>query len=276
MALVANARMYAVAPAAAAAWDALFHRVSAMADVPLAVVAHPFPLPVSDLWKRRDLALAFMCGWPWVRGLAEVARAYDVVPVAAPLPLGAPGPRYWTDVVVHADNPARSLAALDGARVGYTLLDSQSGFSALRHHLLSMEAAPRFAAVVGPLTTPRRVLEAVADGRVDVAPVDSFAHALLRLHEPALAAQSRVLARTEPTPVPMLVASAGTDPAAVSRLRDALLAVRDPALLAPLALAGFAAPLPEAEYAVMERRAREAEAAGVHGLGHFLQARHTA
>jgi len=273
--LVANARMYSVAPAAAEAWDALFRAVSHGSGVPLEIVAHPFPAPVSELWKRRDLGLAFMCGWPWVRDLPRLPRTYDVVPVAAPLPDGAPGPRYWTDLVVHRDHPARSLMDLEGARIGYTLLDSQSGFSALRHHLLSA-SAPRFAEIVGPITTPRRVLEAIGEGRVDLAPVDSYAHALLQRHEPGLAAQCRVLARTEPTAMPLLVASGGADLALLARLQAALVALDDPALLEPLALLGFTRPLPQAEYAVMEQRAQAAERAGAHDLTHFLQARRVA
>lgn len=264
--LVANARMYSVAPAAAEAWRALFRHVAHVSGVPLEIVEHPFPAPVSDLWRRDDLALAFMCGWPWIRGGGRH------LPVAAPVPSDAGRAVYWSDLVVRADHPARTLAELGAARIGYTLLDSQSGFSALRHFLRTRPEIPRFSHVVGPITTPRRVLEAVGEGRVDLAPVDSFAHALLRRHEPALAAGVRILARTEPTPIPLLVASPGADPAIVARLRQALLAVADPALLAPLEIDGFADPPPRAAYAEMETHASEAEQAGIHDLSPFLVA----
>ncbi len=260
--------MYAVAPGAAAAWTALFRRVAALSGVDLDVIEHAFPLPVSQLWARPDLGCAFMCGWPWVRGVADLA------PVAAPVPLApraAGRPVYWTDLVVRADSPARRLADLSSARIGYTALDSQSGFNSVRRHLSGLgAAAPRFATAVGPLTTPRRAMEAVADGAADVAPVDSFAHALLRRHLPGLASQVRIVAQTEPTPIPLLVASRGVDQAAMERLRQALHGLADdPAsrpLLQALELAGFCAPLPRHEYAVMEAWARDAEAAGVCSL----------
>ncbi len=265
--LIANARMYSVTPEAASAWTALFHHISAAADVPLDVIEHPFPLHVSDLWKRDDLACAFMCGWPWVRGGARH------IPVAAPVPADAGRPVYWSDIVVSTGHPAQSLHDLAGARAGYTLLDSQSGFSAFRQHLIKLgDAAPEFSAIVGPLTTPRRSIEAVAEGRADVAPIDSYAHALLRRHLPALTGRVRVLARTAPTPIPMLVASPGADPAITARLRAALLALRDKSLLQPLALLGFTDPLPREDYMQMEHRARAAESAGIHDLGEFLTA----
>ena len=256
--------MYAVTDTAREAWSALFRAVATRSGVPLEIVEHPFPRPVAALWQRTDLACAFMCGWPWVRGGARH------VPVAAPVPVGAGGPFYWSDLVVRAGSPARGLDDMRGSRAGFTLLDSQSGFSALRHHLRAV-GSPGFAEVVGPLTTPRRSIEAVAAGRADLAPIDSYAHALLRLHDPALAAQVRVLARTAPTPVPLLVASPGADPAATVALQAALRALDDPALLAPLALDGFTAPRPLAEYQAMEARAQEAERAGVHNLSAFLQ-----
>ena len=264
---VANTRMYNVAPAAALAWTALLEHVAHTSGVALEIVEHPFPAPVSDLWKRPDLALAFMCGWPWIRGGGHH------LPVAVPIPIAAGYPVYWSDLVVRADNPARSVADLEGGRIGYTLLDSQSGFSAMRHYFRTLPTAPRFSEIVGPITTPRRVLEAVGEGRVDIAPVDSFAHGLLRRHEPALAAGVRVLVRTEPTPIPLLVASPGAGPEMVARLRAALLAIDDPALLEPLTIQGFTDPLPRDAYMVMETRAREAEADGVHDLLPFTLGR---
>ncbi len=251
--------MYAVTPEAAEAWSALFRRVSALSGVALEIIPHAFPRPVAELWARPDLACAFMCGWPWARGVA------DVVPVAAPVPAGTGQPLYWSDLVVAADSAARSLADLAGGRVAFTLRDSQSGFNALRHHVRAQDG-PRFGAEVGPLTTPRRVIEAVAEGRADIGPVDSYAHALLRRYAPALAARVRVIDRTEPMPTPLLVASSGTDPAVIGRLRSALLGLRERGVLEPLALDGFVPPLPREAYAVMACRAHQAEAAGMPGL----------
>ena len=258
MTLVANARMYAVTPEASAAWSAVFRRVCAVSGVAMEIIPHAFPLPVSELWRRPDLGCAFMCGWPWVRGFA------DVMPIAAPVTVEAGGPYYWSNLVVAAGSPAQSMGDTAGGRVGYTLRDSQSGFSALRHYL--RVHGPEYATEAGPLTTPRRVIEAVAEGRADIGPVDSYAHALLRRYAPELTRQVRIIARTEPTPIPLLVASRVTGAGAVERVRAALLGLTGDALLEPLEITGFVAPLPREAYAIMEQRAQEAEAAGVHRL----------
>lgn len=176
-----------MAAGAAEAWRALFARAAVRSGVRLNVVDHAYPAPLIELWTRPDLGCAFMCGWPFVRGVA------DVVPVAAPVLADARAagrPVYWTDLVVRADSAARGIEDLQGQRVAYTVRDSQSGFNALRHHLRSSPGAkPLFGAEVGPVFTPRRTIETVVDRRAEATPVDSIAHALLQLHDPGLAAQ---------------------------------------------------------------------------------------
>ena len=247
--LVANSRMYNVSKSATAAWTTLFHHVAARSSIPLEVVEHAFPADLPALYHRTDIACAFMCGLPFIRGRA------DVVPVVAPLPddpRGAGRPVYWTDIVVRADDPVPSLAEATGGVLAWTAEESQSGYHALFRHLDQHGVA--FARQLGQLTTPRRVMEAVVRGDADVGPLDSFAHALLRRHEPALASRVKVLARTEPTPCPLLVASRSVPGAVVQRVTDAFvnLASAAPAsLLSDLCLAGFVPPLSMNAYRAM-------------------------
>jgi ABC-type phosphate/phosphonate transport system substrate-binding protein len=263
---VANARMYGVAPGAVAAWRALFGHVADRSGVALEILDHAFPAPLAALWARPDLGCAFMCGWPFVRGVT------DVVPVAAPViddPRAEGRPVYWTDLVVLADDPARSLEDLRGRIVAYTVEDSQSGFNAVRHFLRGVEGKkPIFAAAFGPVFTPRRSIEAVISGDADAGPVDSYAYALLQLHAPELTDRVRIIARTAPTPCPLLVASAGLDAGRLGALREAFVNLHDDdraqGLLAPLALRGFAEPLPRDAYFQMERDAADAEMLGIH------------
>jgi len=264
---IANARMYAVAPSAISAWRALFAHVAQASGIELTVIDHPFPAPLSALWSRTDLACAFICGWPYTRGVA------DVVPVAAPVPAdprAAGRPVYWSDLVVRTHDPAQTLEDLRGRTVGYTVADSQSGFNALRHFLRGHTPSPLFGAESGPLITPRRVIEAVISGAIDAGPVDSIAHALLRLHAPDLADQVRTIAQTQPTAAPLLVASPGLDEHRLTLLRRTFIGLcHDPAaqpLLAALALAGFAEPLPPTFYQQMQTQALAAEAAGIRHL----------
>ena len=263
--LVANARMYAVNPAARDLWRRLFAWVAERSGVPLAYVDHAAPAPLETLWSRPDLGLAFMCGYPFARAQPAMQA------VAAPLPAL---PRcdgravYWTDFAVAADRPFRQLADTFGGRIGWTVEHSQSGFNAVRHHLLRHRAGRKarlFRQAVGPLVTPRRVTESLLSGEIDVGPLDSYYHELLRRFEPQTASRLRTVESTAPTPMPLLVASATADARSVDRLRRTLLDCAMDAgmagVLAELRLTGFTAPHPDA-YRVLLDQAAEAEAQG--------------
>jgi ABC-type phosphate/phosphonate transport system substrate-binding protein len=230
MTFIANARMYAVTPAVAAAWRALFARVAETSGVALTYIDHAAPAPLEDLWSRDDLGAAFMCGF-----------------------------------VVRAEAPFRTLTDTFGGRIGWTVHHSQSGYNAVRYHLLRYareRAEPLYAERIGPLVTPRAVVEAVLFGRIDVGPLDSYVHDLLGRHDPATASRLRTVASTAMTPIPALVASPQVPAETADRLRAALIACGGDRALRPvletLALTGFSAVAPAA-YAALLEQARAAE-----------------
>ena len=219
---VMNARMYAVDAVASAAWRVLLQWVAERAGVEAAVIDYPAPQPLPALWARDDIACAFMCGYPFSRAAPQ--------PIALAAPVPSPQayrnrPEYWTCIVARDDSGIQTLGDTFSRRMAYTSLDSQSGYQALR--ALVAEQAHPFSSMVGPLVTPRRVVEAVAGGDVDAGPVDSYALDLMRRHTPQLVAPLRVVATTPPTPIPLLVASPATPPEDAAALRHALLAVGD-------------------------------------------------
>ena len=151
--------------------------------------------------------------------------------------------------------------ATSGGRAGWTVAHSQSGFNAFRHHLLAYRSAARpalYAEMVGNLVTARNVLDRVREGRIDVGPLDAYWHMLIARHAPQLTAGVRVLASTEPTPMPAFVAAACAPPELVTSLQRAFAAA---ALGEQLLLRGFA-PVNEADYATLLRWDEEARASG--------------
>ena len=262
---VANARMYSVNATTKTAWRQVLAWVLDQAGLPWSVIDHDPPAPMNALWARPDLGLALMCGLP----LAQ--RREQLLLLAAPVPLPPAfgnQARYWSDIVVRGDAPYQRLEDTFGGVVGYTVADSMSGAVALQHHLLPhrLQRGTRlYRAAVGGLLHARGVIQALAERRIDVGPLDAYYHALLRAHEPALTAQVRVIATTEPTPIPALVATAPLAPDAVERLRKALGAVADaPALAAAreqLLLRRFV--LPDAQdYAALVAMAASVQASG--------------
>jgi ABC-type phosphate/phosphonate transport system substrate-binding protein len=266
MSLIANARMYAVTPEVREAWQTLFDWVARTSAVPLKFIDHAAPVPLETLWAREDLGAAFMCGFPF----ASAARKPGLIAAPVPSPSRYGGlPRYCTDFVVRADRPFARLSDTFGGRIGWTVGHSQSGYNAVRYHLLRYrreQSEPLFVQWVGPLITPRRVIEHVIAGQIDVGPLDSYVHDLLKRHEPETASRLRTVESTAMTPIPPLVVSSEVADDIVERLRGALIsgAIKTElaATLDRLAIMRFA-PVNPAEYAVLLSQEREADDAGI-------------
>jgi ABC-type phosphate/phosphonate transport system substrate-binding protein len=263
--LIANARMYSVGDSVAASWRTLLDWVAARAGVACEVMDYPAPAPLPALWARPDMGCVFMCGFPIAN--ARPAPRILAAPVPEPARYGG-APVYFTDIVVRADSPLHDLADAFGRRFAFTTEDSQSGYQAPRR-LLAPFARARggrlFASTVGPLVTPQRVVEAIQRGEADAGPLDSYVHDLMRLHQPALAAQIRVVATTEAAPIPALVASSTISDRDAQWLTDALLAVADAVELAPIRAALLLrrfAPVDASVYESLRADARDADAAG--------------
>ncbi|HUP09528.1 MAG TPA: PhnD/SsuA/transferrin family substrate-binding protein [Caldimonas sp.] len=260
---IVNTRMYSVAPTAAADWRTVLSWVLLQADLDWPFVEVPPPAPIAELWARGDLGLAMMCGLPYGR---RVAAGQAPTLVAAPVP-SPPRyqhrPVYMTDFVVAAVSRHRTLEDTFGGTVGYTLADSLSGGVAPLHHLSRLRTAsrdrPLYAGAVGDLVHARGVIEAIDDGRIDVGPLDGYAHDLLRKHDPWLAAKVRTVATTDPLPIPPLVATAPLTEDQLARLREALLAAHEAPVLhdamARLLLERFVVPGPE-DYAPLAALSR--------------------
>ena len=298
-----NARMYAVSPKAEADWSALLAHVAADAGVALAYEPYPAPQPhapehhgsrgtalpqgagpgsqaqlhgtrpLEALWRRADLGAVFMCGYPIALRLAEV------VPLASPIPAAfwAEGRAlYRSDFIVRADSGFQSLDQTFGGTIGWTVEHSHSiGFNAPRHHLLALrrpdgdprrpDGDPLYRDSVGGLVTARGIVDAVIDRRIDVGPLDSYWHLLLKRHRPDLADQLRVIAATDLAPLPALVAAPGLPTEDVEALRRSLAdAAARPwfaALGETLCLQGFASVTQES-FAVTRVWDLEAKTAG--------------
>lgn len=262
---VMNARMYAVTPEVEAGWRELLEHISADAGAALTYMPYPAPRPLEDLWSRTDLGCALMCGYPIALKLAPV------IPIAAPIPRSdwaAGRPVYRSDLIVRRDAPYRTLADTFGARAGWTVAHSQSGFNAFRHHLLAYRTPERptlYAQMTGNLVTARNILDGVREGRIDVGPLDAYWHMLIARHAPHLTADVRVLTSTQLAPMPAFVASATAAADTVARLRAAFTRAASRPWFEPLGdlllLDGFAA-TDEAQFATLLAWDQAAKSAG--------------
>ena len=246
---VANARMYSATPSVKADWKQLLGWALEHAGLPWEVIDYDPPAPISVLWARNDLGMAMMCGLPFAQ------RSERPTLLAAPIPSPARyagRPVYFTDIVVRADSPCLTLEDTFGGVIGYTLVDSMSGGVALRCYLEGFRNPQRprlYRKTVGGFVNARSVIEAVVAGTIDVGPLDSYYHALLKRNDSVFAAQVRLVASTWAIPIPPLVATAKLSDMELVRLRAAFLAASVTPQLAPilerLQLDGFALAEPE-------------------------------
>jgi ABC-type phosphate/phosphonate transport system substrate-binding protein len=238
--VIANARMYSVCAQAALKWGALLSAVAKAAGLIVDIIEHRAPKPIDELWRRPDMAAVFMCGLPFSRSRPQPFL------IAAPVPSPAEfdgRPEYWSEWVVHRDSALDSIEATFGGRLALTALDSQSGYAAALQYLMKFGAAsPLYREVIAPTVNPLGAVDAVISRAADIAPIDSFAFALLRKYRGDLTSQLRIVARTASTPIPVMVASI----TGLSALTDAFLSAhQDPALrtvLSDLLLARFVQP----------------------------------
>jgi ABC-type phosphate/phosphonate transport system substrate-binding protein len=220
--MIINARMYSATPAAREAWKAILGWANERAGLSWQLYDYDAPAPLADLWARPDLGCAMMCGLPYSK------RQPRPTLVAAPVPSPqryAGTPVYFTDIAVRAEAPFARIEDTFGGVVGYTLRDSMSGYVALRNFLLpyrSEYGRPLYRESVGGLVHARNVIEALASGRIDVGPLDSYYFDILQSGEPQFAARVRIIATTKAAPIPLFVSTAAIPAAELEALRAAL------------------------------------------------------
>jgi ABC-type phosphate/phosphonate transport system substrate-binding protein len=257
--------MYSWAPSITQAWRRLLEWVTARAGVQLEVLQQAEPDSLDALWAREDLGCVFMCGYPWAM---RTERPHLLAaPVPSP-PRYGNRPVYFTDFIVRADSPYRTLEDTFGGTIAYSAEHSHSGYNAARFHLLAYRTPERqtfYRQALGPLIRQTPVMDAVIDGRADVGPVDGYALDLLRRHGTERGQRVRVVATTIAAPSAPLVASPLVDAESRERLTAALLEVGTAPEMAgtldELLLARFVRVKPS-DFEVFVERQRTAETAG--------------
>lgn len=249
--MIANARMYSVTPSVGNIWRLFLERVAERAGQAVDVMDWPAPLPLAELWDRKDKAAVFMCGLPF--SLASPQPEPVAVPVTA-LARAKGQPVYWSELVVHADSGLYRLSDTFGRRIAFTEPASQSGYAAALHHLMQWSRGePLYREIIAPRVTPYGALLAVTEGMADVAPIDSWAFALMQRHAPDLTARVRIIANTSPMPIPLLVSSSPKG----RPLAGPLLAAHEDRTLRPimdqLLIERFVRPRTES-YAILKQR----------------------
>jgi ABC-type phosphate/phosphonate transport system substrate-binding protein len=169
-----------------------------------------------------DTLLTQVCGYPLQTIYRGQARWLGAPVYAAEHCTGAAHAGVF---IVHRDAPFRSLADLEGCRFVYNSRHSNSGMNLPRRAIADIAGGRTFfAAVVETHSQPGNI-ERVARQEFDATCVDCVTYAFFCRHRPQLAALTRVLAATPPSPSIPFVTSSSTPETIVGILSEALFAV---------------------------------------------------
>ncbi len=186
---------------------------------------------VTGLLLEGSVDAAWLCGFPYLQHEATLAL------LAAPVWQGAP--LYRSYLIAAPDDPAETLADLEGGAHAFSDPDSNSGWLVTASDLARMGARPeRFFSRTIFAWGHRNVVRAVASGLTRSGSVDGYVWEALAEAEPRLTARTRVVSRSEPLGFPPFAARADrADSAGLAAFRRALLGLADtPAGRAALAL----------------------------------------
>jgi ABC-type phosphate/phosphonate transport system substrate-binding protein len=181
--------------------------------------------PLVDEWEGKNLLLSQACGFPYVHILMEQGVKIVGTPVYTTND-GLPPGEYQSFIVVKAGTPYKSLADLRGKKAGVNDMGSNSGMNAFRSAVAaSFQKDELKHGIFSSVTTTDGHLKSVrmiADGEIDVASIDSVTYDLIRRDYPELAAKTRILMKTLPSPGLPMITSAQTDDATVEKMRVAI------------------------------------------------------
>lgn len=181
--------------------------------------------PLVDQWEGQSLLLSQACGFPYVHILMERGVKIVGTPVYTTND-GLPPGEYQSFIVVKSGTPYKTLADLKGKKAGVNDMGSNSGMNAFRSAVASSfsEDELRHGIFASVTTTDGhlRSVRMIADGQIDVAAIDSVTYDLIKRDYPELAAKTRVLMKTLPSPGLPMITSSRTDDAIVEKMRIAI------------------------------------------------------
>ncbi|ALC17342.1 phosphate/phosphite/phosphonate ABC transporter, periplasmic binding protein [Desulfuromonas soudanensis] len=173
---------------------------------------------VNRMLAEGEVDAAFVCGGPYVEG----HKSFGLELIAAPLINGEAS--YYSNLIVPADSPARTLEDLRGKTFAFTDPLSNSGMLVPASELDKLGESPEtfFSSFLYTYAHDRSI-QAVADQMVDGAAVDSLIWDFLLASHPELAKKVRVIVRFGPYGTPPVVTRPDLDPATKARLQEVLL-----------------------------------------------------
>ena len=187
-------------------------------DLEITVVDPGNYLKLNTMLKNGDVDVAFVCSGPYVEG----RETFGLELLAAPVVNGEAS--YYSNLIVPASSPAKSLDDLQGKSFAFTDPQSNTGCVVPLNQLAQRGRKPEsFFGSFSYTYAHDRSIHAVAEGLVDGATVDSLIWDYLSADDPKLKERVRVLERFGPFAIPPVVAAPHVPQELREKFRQALL-----------------------------------------------------
>ena len=229
-------------PAVAALWELLRHRLTdaGLQRLPTALT---WPDDYHAHWLDPNLLLSQTCGYPFTDDLAGKVQLLGAFAYDAPQ---CSGIACRSVLVARAEHGHLGLEGFRGLRAAFNAPNSQSGYNAFRALVAPLATNGRFFAAAFETGGHSESVDAVREGRADLAAIDCVTYAALARYTPLATQGLRVVATTEAYPGLPLITARATSAAEIALLQSALRALMGSAQAAPtlqaLNIVGFETP----------------------------------
>ena len=177
---------------------------------------------LNTMLEHAEVDIAFVCSGPYVEG----QETFGLELLAAPVVNGEAA--YYSDLIVPASSPAKSLDDLQGKSFAFTDPQSNTGCLVPRNLLKQRGHTPEsFFSSFSYTYAHDRSIHAVAEGLVDGAAVDSLIWDYLSAADPKLQKRVHVVERFGPFAIPPVVAAPHVPQELREMFRQALLTMHE-------------------------------------------------
>ena len=211
--------MYLGAPDAVQTLWTVLHQALALEGLQQLPDAVAWPQELQAHWLSPDLLLSQTCGYPLTHTLQGQVQLLGCFRYAAP---GCEGIFCRSVLIARQEHADLDLQDFRHRRVAFNARDSQSGYNALRALVAPLAQGGAFFGHTLETGSHRGSVDAVRDGRADLAAIDCVTWALLQMHDAAATEGLCTIGHSAPYPGLPLITSLHTPPEQVQALRHGL------------------------------------------------------